>query len=93
MGAFAKSGSRPIQGVIKVAEPPPRPGLWMMDSVPDAHFMQFGYTNPNDTEGIMDLICGGRADRSVRHRARQRHRQPDCAADQDHRQQPDVSSG
>lgn len=59
MGAFAKSGSRPIQGVIKVGEQPPWPGLWVMDSVPDPHFMQFGYTNPNDTEGIMDLISGG----------------------------------
>jgi altronate dehydratase large subunit len=59
MGAFAKSGSRPIQGVIKVAEPPRGPGLWIMDSVPDAHFMQFGYTNPNDSEGIMGLISAG----------------------------------
>jgi altronate hydrolase len=59
MGAFAKSGSRPIQGVLRVSEPVPRPGLWLLDSVPDNHFMQFGYTNPNDTEGIMDLIsCG-----------------------------------
>lgn len=59
MGAFAKGGSRPIQGVIKVAEAPRGPGLWIMDSVPDAHFMQFGYTNPNDSEGIMDLISSG----------------------------------
>jgi altronate hydrolase len=59
MGAFAKSGTRAIQGVIKVSEAPPRPGLWLMDSVPDEHFMQFGYTNPNDTEGIMDLISAG----------------------------------
>jgi altronate hydrolase len=59
MGAFAKSGSRPIQGVIKVAQPPRGPGLWLMDSVPDPHFMQFGYTNPNDSEGIMDLISSG----------------------------------
>lgn len=59
MGAFAKSGSRPLQGVIKVGETPPWPGMWVMDSVPDDHFMQFGYTNPNDTEGIMDLISGG----------------------------------
>ncbi|MDP9174265.1 MAG: UxaA family hydrolase [Planctomycetota bacterium] len=59
MGAFAKSGSRPIQGVIKVAEQPRGPGLWVMDSVPDPHFMQFGYTNPNDSEGIMDLISAG----------------------------------
>lgn len=59
MGAFAKSGERPIQGVLRVSEPAPRPGLWLLDSVPDQHFMQFGYTNPNDTEGIMDLIsCG-----------------------------------
>jgi altronate hydrolase len=59
MGAFAKSGSRPIQGVIKVGQQPPGPGLWIMDSVPDDHFMMFGYTNPNDTEGLMDLISGG----------------------------------
>ncbi len=59
LGAFAKSGSRPIQGVIRVSERPPRPGLWLMDSVPDEHFMQFGYTNPNDSEGIMDLISSG----------------------------------
>lgn len=59
MGAFAKSGSRPIEGVIRVAEPPPHEGLWLLDSVPDENFMQFGYTNPNDTEGIMDLISAG----------------------------------
>lgn len=59
MGAFAKSGSRPIQGVIKVAEAPPSPGLWLLNSAPDPHFMGFGYTNPNDTEGIMDLIATG----------------------------------
>jgi altronate hydrolase len=59
MGAFSKSGSRPIQGVIRVSQRPPRPGLWLLDSVPDDHFMQFGYTNPNDTEGILDLISVG----------------------------------
>jgi altronate hydrolase len=59
MGAFAKSGSRPIQGVIEVAQQPPHPGLWLLDSVPDPHYMQFGYTNPNDTEGIMDLVAAG----------------------------------
>jgi altronate hydrolase len=59
MGAFAKSGSRPIQGVIEVSQQVPHPGLWLLDSVPDDHFMQFGYTNPNDTEGIMDLISNG----------------------------------
>jgi altronate hydrolase len=59
LGSYAKSGSRPIQGVIKVAERPSSHGLWLMDTVPDPHFMQFGYNNPNDTEGLMDLMSGG----------------------------------
>jgi altronate hydrolase len=59
LGAFAKGGARPLQGVIRVAERPPGPGLWILDSVPDEHYMDFGYTNPNDTEGIMDLISAG----------------------------------
>ena len=59
MGAVIKSGSRPIQGVIKVSCPPPRPGLWLLDSTPDPSWMQFGITNPNDNEGLMDLVsCG-----------------------------------
>ena len=59
MGALVKSGSRPIQGVTKVAVPPTRPGLWLLDSTPDPYWMQFGITNPNDNEGLMDLIsCG-----------------------------------
>jgi altronate hydrolase len=59
MGAFAKCGERPIQGVVRVSQTLPHSGLWLLDSVPDQHFMQFGYTNPNDTEGIMDLISVG----------------------------------
>jgi len=59
LGALAKSGSRPIQGVVKVGQAPPWPGLWLLDTVPDPHYMQFGFTNPNDTEGIMDLISVG----------------------------------
>ncbi|SKC84393.1 UxaA family hydrolase [Maledivibacter halophilus] len=59
MGAVIKSGSRPIEGVIKVSQNPPNKGLWLLDSVPDPHWMNFGYTNPNDSEGLMDLIsCG-----------------------------------
>jgi len=59
MGAFAKCGSRPIRGVIKVAQKPPGKGLYLLDSVPDPHPFLFGYSNPNDSEGILDLIsCG-----------------------------------
>lgn len=32
LGAIAKSGSRPIQGVIGIAEVPSGPGLWFMDA-------------------------------------------------------------
>lgn len=56
MGAVIKSGSAPIEGVLKVSVPAPHPGLWLLDSTPDPHFMQFGITNPNDNEGLMDLI-------------------------------------
>jgi altronate hydrolase len=57
MGAFAKSGTKPIEGVLKVSQSPVHSGLWMLDSTPDPHFMSFGYTNPNDNEGLMDLVC------------------------------------
>jgi altronate hydrolase len=59
MGAFAKCGTRPVEGVIKVAEKPPGKGLYVLDSVPDPSPFLFGYSNPNDSEGILDLIsCG-----------------------------------
>lgn len=59
MGAVIKSGSSPIEGVIKVSCLPKRHGLWLLDSTPDPYWMQFGITNPNDSEGLMDLIsCG-----------------------------------
>lgn len=59
MGATIKSGTRPIQGVTKVSCKPDKKGLWLLDSTPDPYFMGFGKTNPNDSEGLMDLIsCG-----------------------------------
>lgn len=59
MGAVIKSGTKPIQGVLKVGNRPSHSGLWLLDSTPDPYWMQFGITNPNDNEGLMDLIsCG-----------------------------------
>ena len=59
MGAVIKSGSKPIQGVLKVGMKPPKAGLWLLDSTPDPNDVQYGITNPNDNEGLMDLIsCG-----------------------------------
>ncbi len=59
MGAVIKSGRKPIQGVLKVGKVPPQKGLWLLDSTPDTYWMQFGITNPNDNEGLMDLIASG----------------------------------
>ena len=59
MGAVIKSGSKPIEGVIKVAANAPHPGLWLLDSTPDPYWMHFRITNPNDNEGLMELVsCG-----------------------------------
>ncbi len=35
MGSSAKSGSRPIQGVLKIGRQPPRKGLWAFDELTD----------------------------------------------------------
>ena len=59
MGAVVKSGNQPIQGVLKVSQIAPRKGLWLLDTTPDPHWMQFGITNPNDNEGLTALTsCG-----------------------------------
>jgi len=59
MGAFAKSGTRLFSGVLKVAQSPPTKGLFLLDTVPDPSPFLFGYSNPNDSEGILALIsCG-----------------------------------
>ncbi len=59
MGALAKSGSRPIEGVLKASQRPGCKGLWLLDSTPDPYWMGFGYTNPNDNEGLTVLAsCG-----------------------------------
>ncbi len=59
MGAFVKSGSRPIQGVLKVGQQPPQRGLWLLDTTPDPWPVQYGITNPNDSEGLTALIASG----------------------------------
>lgn len=59
MGALVKSGHEKINGVLKVSEQPTSKGLWLLDTTPDPHWMQFGITNPNDNEGIMALIASG----------------------------------
>lgn len=61
MGAYCKSGSSKIDGVIAPATVPPSPGLYLMDVVPLGE-PKFGFPNINDTAEIIELIaCGAHA--------------------------------
>jgi altronate hydrolase len=58
IGAYAKSGTRPIVGVLKPGTLPPQPGLYLMDMVSDGG-VRFGYPNINDTATIVEMIACG----------------------------------
>jgi altronate dehydratase large subunit len=58
MGAYSKSGSSPINGLIKPGDVPPRGGLYLLDVVPDGE-PRFGFPNISDTAEIVELIACG----------------------------------
>lgn len=58
MGAYCKSGSAPIVGLIKPADRTGRKGLYLMDIVPDGE-PRFGFPNPNDIWEMNELIASG----------------------------------
>ena len=58
MGAYAKSGSSPIHGLIKPGDIPPGGGLYLMDVVPDGE-PRFGFPNIADNAEIVELIASG----------------------------------
>ncbi|MCL6607578.1 MAG: UxaA family hydrolase [Geminicoccaceae bacterium] len=58
MGAYAKSGSSPIVGLIKPGDYPPTGGLYLMDVVPDGE-PRFGFPNINDNVEIAELVASG----------------------------------
>ena len=58
MGAYAKSGSSPIHGLIKPGDVPPKGGLYLMDVVPDGE-PRFGFPNIADNAEIVELIASG----------------------------------
>lgn|SRR5690606_30019926 len=58
MGAYCKSGSAPIVGLIKPADRTGRKGLYLMDIVPDGE-PRFGFPNPNDIAEMNELIASG----------------------------------
>jgi altronate hydrolase len=58
MGAYAKSGSSPIRGLIKPGDIPPRGGLYLMDVVPDGE-VRFGFPNISDNAEIVEMMASG----------------------------------
>jgi altronate dehydratase large subunit len=58
LGAYAKSGSGPIHGVVTPAQAPPTPGLYLLDVVPEGD-LRWGFPNINDNAEIAELIACG----------------------------------
>lgn len=57
-GAYMKSGSRAINGVIRPTQRPDHPGLYLLDVVPDTP-PKFGFPNIADNAEIVELMsCG-----------------------------------
>jgi altronate dehydratase large subunit len=57
-GAYVKSGSRAINGVIRPAQRPEGPGLYLLDVVP-AEPPRFGFPNISDNAEIAELMACG----------------------------------
>ncbi len=58
LGAYAKSGSSPLVGLIKPGDVPTRGGLYLLDVVPDGE-VRFGFPNINDNAEIAELMACG----------------------------------
>lgn len=58
MGAYSKSGSAPIVGILKPGDQPPTGGLYLLDVVPDGE-VRFGFPNISDNAEIVELIACG----------------------------------
>jgi altronate hydrolase len=58
LGAYAKSGTRPIVGLLKPGMRPVRPGLHLMDTVNDGP-VRYGIPNINDTQTVTEMVASG----------------------------------
>ncbi len=58
LGAYAKSGSGQIHGMLKPGDVPPKGGLYLLDVVPDGD-PKFGFPNINDNAEIAELMACG----------------------------------
>ena len=73
LGAYAKSGCRPVSGLLKPGDLPPRDGLYLLDVVPDGE-VRFGFPNISDNTEAADLMACVRASDPLFHRPRLRRR-------------------
>jgi altronate dehydratase large subunit len=58
LGAYSKSGSGPIHGVVTPGQPIPAPGLYLLDVVPEGP-PRWGFPNINDNAEIAELVAAG----------------------------------
>ena len=58
MGAMVKSGTRPIRGVLKIAQAPKKPGLYLLDTTPDEK-LEPAHHEAADPSDMLDLIACG----------------------------------
>jgi altronate dehydratase large subunit len=58
LGAYSKSGSGPIHGIVTPGQPIPGPGLYLLDVVPEGE-PRWGYPNINDSAEIAELVAAG----------------------------------
>ena len=58
LGAYCKSGTRPISGLLHPGDQPPGGGLYLLDVVPDGE-VRYGFPNINDNLEITELIACG----------------------------------
>ncbi len=58
LGAYSKSGTGPIHGVVTPGQAVPAPGLYLLDVVPEGE-PRWGFPNINDNAEIAELLACG----------------------------------
>ena len=58
LGAYSKSGSGPIHGIVTPGQSLPGPGLYLLDVVPEGD-PKWGYPNINDNAEIAEIVASG----------------------------------
>jgi len=59
LGALCKAGTKPISGILKTAERPREPGLYLLDKVGLLDSRQITHYEENDNDGLITLIASG----------------------------------